>query len=294
MERMDHVASIFDWISGWKSSWEENDIEKHISFYMEEKSENSASTQQSSANENRVQKRKKTLFFKFPKPRLSISSQNLMLKQGTPWVVFEQHFSSESLKSQGTKEVRVVWENETWKIDKEKFYAEQTKANSLYIKNILSENKFPFVIHVSSHSNKLEATSDSNNLRKNGYDAYIAPVRVSKNIQIYRVYLGRFANWNQAHRVVQALRGKRLARHATAIPYPFTLRVGAVDSIVAGRELIEKLRLTGISAFLFVSSGEPEGIKFEVLVGAFKKPENAVWLMKELEQGGFNYKKISP
>ena len=31
-ERMDHAGTIFDWISGWKSSWEENDIEKHISF----------------------------------------------------------------------------------------------------------------------------------------------------------------------------------------------------------------------------------------------------------------------
>lgn len=294
IERMDHVASIFDWISGWESSWEANDIEKHISFYREKKSENPISAQESSTKENRVQKRKKTLFLKFPNPRLSLSSQNLILKQGTPWVAFDQHFLSESLKSRGTKEVRVVWENGTWKIDKEKFYAEKTTIDSLYRKNILSENKFPFVIHVSSHSNKSEATSVSNNLRKNGYDAYTAPVRVSKNIQIYRVYLGRFANWNQAHRVVQGLRGKRLERHATAIPYPFTLRVGDVDSIIEARELVEKLRLKGVSSFLSVSSGESEGIKFKVLVGAFKKPDNAIWLMKELEQAGFNFKQISP
>ena len=31
-ERMDHAETIFDWISGRKSSWKENDIEKHISF----------------------------------------------------------------------------------------------------------------------------------------------------------------------------------------------------------------------------------------------------------------------
>ena len=46
------------------------------------------------------------------------------------------------------------------------------------------------------------------------------------DIQIYRVYIGRFVNWGQVHRVVQTLRGKRLAGHAKAIPYPFTLRVG--------------------------------------------------------------------
>ena len=64
---------------------------------------------------------------------------------------------------------------------------------------------------------------------------------MSIDIQIYRVYIGRFSNWDQAHRVVQTLRGKRLAGHATAIPYPFTLRVGEVGSIVEARELIEKL-----------------------------------------------------
>ena len=291
VERLDNVASIFDWISGWKSSWEENDIGKHISFYQEKKSEDSSSVQGDPI-------RKKKLFLKFPNPRLSLSSKKLILKQGMPWVVFEQHFLSESLKSRGTKEIGVVRENGTWKIDKEKFYTEKTTVTDIHDsfrrKNISPENKFPYVVHVSSHSNQLEATSASNNLRKNGYDAYTAPVRVSKNIQIYRVYIGRFINWSQAHRMVSALRGKRLARYATAIPNPITLRVGEVDSIVAARQLIEKLRLKGVSSFLSISSEEPEGVKFEVYVGAFKKPNNAIWLMKKLEHGGFNFKQISP
>ena len=105
---------------------------------------------------------------------------------------------------------------------RKKFYAEKIKVtglhNSLRRKNLIPENKFPFVIHVFSHSNKPEAISTSNSLRKNGYNAYTAPVRVSIDIQIYRVYIGRFANWVHAHRVVQALRGKHLAWHATAIP----------------------------------------------------------------------------
>jgi hypothetical protein len=296
VERLDNVASIFDWISGWKSSWEENDIGMHISFYREKKSEDSSSVQGDPDQEGPIKKKK--LFLKFPNPRLNLSSKKLILKQGLPWVVFEQHFLSESLKSRGTKEVRVVWENGTWKIDKEKFYTEKATVidmhDSFRRKNISPKNKFPYVIHVSSHSNQLEATFASNNLRKNGYDAYTTPVRVSKNIQIYRVYIGRFINWSQAHRMVSALRGKRLARYARAIPYPITLRVGEVDSIVAARQLIEKLRLKGISSFLSISSKEPEGVKFEVFVGAFKKSNNAIWLIKKLEQGGFNFKQIRP
>jgi hypothetical protein len=291
VERLDNVASIFDWISGWKSSWEGNDIGKHISFYQEKKSEDSSSVQEDPI-------RKKKLLLKFPNPRLSLSSKQLILKEGMPWVVFEQDFLSESLKSRGTKEIRLVRENGTWKIDKEKFYTEKIIVTDIHDsfrrKNMSPENQFPYVVHVSSHSNQLKATSASNNLRKNGYDAYTAPVRVSKNIQIYRVYIGRFINWSQAHRMVSALRGKRLARYATAIPNPITLRVGEVDSIVVARQLIKRLRVKGISSFLSISSEEPEGIKFEVFVGAFKKPNNAIWLTKKLEQGGFNFKQIGP
>jgi len=295
-ERMDQVASIFDWVSGWKSSWEENDIGKHIIFYREK--ENPSFAQESPAQENPVRERKKRLFLKFPNPSLKLSPQNLILKQGGAWVVFEQHFFSESLQSEGTKEVRLSWVEDAWKIDEEKFYAEKKDARgtpeSLSQKNILPENNFPFVIHTSSHSNKPKAVSVSNNLRKNGFDSYIAPVRISKDIKIYRVYIGRFANWNQAHRVVQTLRRERLAGHATASPYPFTLQVGEVDSIVKARELLEKLRSNGISGFLSISRVEPKGMQFAVFVGAFKKPENAVWLMQRLQREGFNFKQISP
>ena len=43
-------------------------------------------------------------------------------------MVFGQHFFSESLKSQGIKEVRVVWADGAWKIAEEKFYAEKIKG----------------------------------------------------------------------------------------------------------------------------------------------------------------------
>ena len=56
-------------------------------------------------------------------------------------MVFGQHFFSESLKSRGIKEVRVVWADGAWKIAEEKFYAEKIKVtgmhNSLRRKNII-------------------------------------------------------------------------------------------------------------------------------------------------------------
>ena len=55
--------------------------------------------------------------------------------------------------------------------------------------------------------------------------------------------------------VVQILRGKRLAGHATAIPYPFILRVGEVCSMVEARKIIEKFRLKGFRVF-YLSQAE--------------------------------------
>ncbi len=293
VERLDQVASIFDWVAGWKSSWEGNDIDKHISYYREYISE---SSKKISPLESSVRKKKKSLFLKFPDPSLVLSSQNLISKQDGTWVVFEQHFFSKSLESMGTKEIKVDWENGNWKIAEEKFYAEKhVVTESLRKEKDKLKNKNPFVIHVSSHSNESKAVSASNKLRENGYDAYTVPVRISKDIQMYRVYIGRFATWDRALRVIKDLRGKRLASHATAIPYPFALQVGAVESIGEARQLLEKLRLKRVSGFLSISNEATGGAaSFRVLVGAFKKPENAIWLMQVLKDQGFSFKRISP
>jgi cell division septation protein DedD len=157
------------------------------------------------------------------------------------------------------------------------------------------ENSRPFVIHVSSHSRETESISVSNKLRQNGYDAYFAPVRISKHINIYRVYIGRFTTWEQAHRIVKILGESRLAEYAVVIPYPFALQIGKVGSVLEAKELLERLRQKGISGLLSISNKwSLKGIRLAVYVGAFKKPENAVWLAKKLKHAGFSFKQIRP
>ena len=116
LESIDQVATVFDWVEEWKSSWEENDIGKHISFYRPDfiGKENKNSGKVSSAGE-----RKKKLLLKFPDPRLNLSVQNLISKPERFWVVFEQHFFSKAMESNGIKEVRMEWINGDWKIDEE-------------------------------------------------------------------------------------------------------------------------------------------------------------------------------
>lgn len=293
LESIDQAATIFDWVEEWKSSWEDNDIGKHISFYCPDfiGKENQNSGKVSSAGE-----RKKQLLLKFPDPRLNLSTQNLISKPEGFWVVFEQHFFSKAMESKGTKEVKIKWEDGAWKIDKEEFYADKHEIAKLIRRGKDKiENSRPFVIHVSSHSREAEAISVSNKLRKNGYDAYFAPVRISKDINIYRVYIGRFTTWEQGHRIVKVLGENRLAEYAVVIPYPLTLQVGKVGSIFEARKLLQRLRQKGISGLLSISNGpSSKGMQLGVYVGAFKKPENAIWLTKKLKNAGFSSKQIRP
>ena len=58
--------------------------------------------------------------------------------------------------------------------------------------------------------------------------------------------------------------------------------------------LLESLRKSGLSGLLLVSYSEPAEIHFRVVVGAFKKADNATWILQQLKQSGFSGKLIFP
>ena len=290
-ERLEDHADLFEQVTGWQTTWENMDIEGHLAYY------------QDLGTENPSQIRKKRFLARHPEPHLETSSKMLVLKEGNPLVFFEQEFYSETLKSRGLKEQEWTRTHSGWKIRGEKFYelsaqsAREPLANPEDLKarvNTEKTIKLSFVIHVSSHANESSVVSLTNRLRQNGFDAYWVPVRISKEIQIYRIYVGRFSDWDQAQRVVRILRKKPFGGHATAIPYPFALQVGEANSLTEARILLGSLRKSGLSGLLLVSYSEPAEIHFRVVVGAFKKADNATWILQQLKQSGFIGKLISP
>jgi hypothetical protein len=288
-ERMEDYLDLFEQVVGWQTTWEKMDIEGHLAYYRHSKTE------------HLIQARKKKFLAGHPKPHLSTSSKMLVFKEGNPLVFFKQDFYSESLKSRGLKELEWTQSQSVWKIHRENFYKNfpqsglESSASLDGVKAQVNKgNALSFVIHVSSHANKSSTVSVTNQLREIGFDAYWVPVRVSRELQIYRVYVGRFSGWNQAHRVIRVLRKKSFGGHATAIPYPFTLQVGEAGSLMEARILLESLRKSGLSGLLLVSYEEPIGVIFRVVVGAFKKADNATWMHQQLKQSGFVGKLIAP
>ena len=289
-ERLEDLADLFEQVRGWQATWEKMELEEHLAYY------------QVLEGENPFMISKKQLLARYPtKPHLETSSRFMVLKEGAPMVFFTQAFSSENLKSWGLKELEWTRSPSGWKIRRENFYewfshsGEESFENEAGLKDSVSAVKnLSFVIHVSSHSNKTAALSLTNQLRENGFDAYWAPVRMSADTFIYRVYVGRFSDWNQAHRVVRILRKKPFGGHSTAIPYPLALKVGETNTLQEARVILESLRKSGLSGLLLASYDEPTGTHFRVVVGAFKKAGNATWIRQQLKRSGFAGELISP
>jgi hypothetical protein len=288
-ERLEGLDDLLTELNGWQATWEKMDIEGHLDYYQSLKIEKS------------VLSNKKQLMARYPKPNLQTFSKFIALKKGVPIVFFTQVFLAEKLKSWGLKELEWARTGSGWKICGENFYesfsrsGEQSFISAASFGSRINPVKtLPFVIHVSSHSNKFSTLSLTNRLRKQGFDAYWVPVRMSADTFIYRVYVGRFSDLQQTDRFVQILRKNSFSSHATAIPYPFALQVGEANSLKESRILLEYLRKFGFSGLLLVSFNEPIGANLRVIVGAFKNEDNAKWILKKLKQFGFAAKLISP
>jgi len=288
-ERIEGFDELFKQANGWQTTWKKMEIEKHLSYYKVLEDGNS------------FMNSKKRLLSRYPKPRVETSSKFVVLKEGVPIVFFDQAFSSETLKSRGLKELKWDHSESGWKIIGEKFHEWSSGSEGQNLESVAdvgAKNKqtlpLSFIIHVSSHSQKSAALSLTNRLRENGFDAHWTPVRVSMQTFIYRVYIGRFADWNQAHRMVRLLRKKPYGTHSTAIPYPYTIQVGETNSLPAARTLLESLRKSGLSGLLLVSEDEAKRTNFRVVVGAFKKAENASWMLQQLKLNGFAGVLMSP
>jgi hypothetical protein len=288
-EKLEDIDDLFKRVKDWQVTWEKKDIKRHLDHY------------QTFGKENLTLANKKQLLLRHPKSRLATSSKFMVLKEGIPIVFFTQFFIAESLKSWGLKELNWVRTPSGWKIREEFFFKWLSRSGNepfehgASLKNRTNETKFlPFVIHVSSHFNKSLALSLTNQLRKNGFDAYWSSVKIALNTLIYRVYVGRFSGWKQANRFVQILRKKPFGSLATVIPYPLALQVGEGKSLKEARVILKSLRKSGFSGLLLVSYNELVGIHYRVVVGAFKKADNAIRLLRELKQFGFASELISP
>ncbi|GJL77399.1 MAG: hypothetical protein NPINA01_03880 [Nitrospinaceae bacterium] len=300
LENEDERKRIFQMLQSWKASWENGDLEKHLSLFSDQDSG------RYSGDIANLRFLKQRMFARHKEVKLGIKQASLALKGGQPVVSFGQSFSSGKMESYGLKDVGIVRENGAWKILKEKFkvneYLEKSETSpedpSTPKEEIFSKERtlsVPYVIHASSHLDYQMATQAVNQLRQLGFNAYSSPVNISRNRKIYRVYVGRFSSRDLAQELVSELRKQVISQNAIAVKYPFTFLMGDYEIGAEAEGLMHILRAKGFSPLLFTFS-EKEFLnpRFRVLLGAFRTEKDSARLSAELNAQKFSFELLAP
>lgn len=289
---------LFLVLEDWKYTWEEGDDDGHIQHYFVP-----GNSEHGVGRLNLISQKKK-MFQRYPDVRLDVGRSNLIVNGGKVWVSFSQYFSSQSMESMGRKELQMVLEDGEWKIHSERFKLKKflekdgLLASNVAIKSmgIDKENvASPYVIHVTTYLTQEDARNTINKLRKAGYDAYSATLRISSSKRIYRVYVGRYSSWEVARRLAMELRNYKVSENAIPSPHAWVIQVGSFLSSNDAEEKVDSMRTLGFSPFLFVVSDENFSFPmFRVYLGAFIKNNQARQMMEDLKQLGIPHTLVSP
>ena len=281
-ENVNVTDNILKALSGWKQSWENEDMAKHFSYYSDKFS-----------SENYIRKNIDLAGWKKYKVRLMRKNKNIRIdiknlhirKEGSQVITsFLQKFSSDKLISFGTKNITFVKEGEQWKIKKELFRKKKTE--------ILSSN-FPFVVQTSSHRNGLSAMKSVNTLRKAGFAAYLVKSAGGKKGLRFRVVTGRFRTKTEAYRSsVKLIRSKGI-KHASVQKLPYAISLGSLKNETEAYQLIQNFRKNKYSLYLF-SVGNEKEITHHVLVGGYKNKKQANAVSQKLLKEGIPHTVIQP
>jgi cell division septation protein DedD len=298
-ENEDEKKMIFEMLRYWKESWENGDLDQHLTHFANQ------SSSQLRRDFTDLRFLKKRMFIRHNQVKLRIQQASLVLNEGQTMVSFGQSFSSGKMESYGRKDIGVVWEDGAWKILKEKFkvneYLEKHESGDLEPtedEHIFSRERTistPFVIHASSHLDYPMATQAVNQLRRLGFNAYSFPIHISRNRKIFRVYVGRFSSMDLARELASKLKRYAFSRYAIPVKYPYTFMMGEFEIENEAETLILNLRSLGFSPLLFTYS-EKEFLnpQFRVFVGAFATEKESARLLAELKSHDLSYKLIAP
>lgn len=298
-ESEDEKKMIFEMLRFWKKSWENGDLDQHLTHFTNQQSS------QSQKNFTDFRILKKRMFGRHHQVKLRIQQASLVLNEGQTMVSFGQSFSSGKMESHGLKDIGVVWEDGAWKILKEKFkvneYLEKHASDDATPpadEEIFSRERTvsaPYVIHASSHLDFPMATQAVNQLRRLGFNAYSFPINISRSKKIFRVYVGRFPSQDLAQELASKLKRYAFSRYAIPVKSPYTLMMGEFEIEDEAETLILNLRSLGFSPLLFTFS-EKEFLnpRFRVFLGAFATAKETAKLSQELQAENLSHEVITP
>lgn len=302
-ENRDVKQSILQVVEGWKTSWEDGNLERHLSFFLKDR----PLGRDPNIGDFRYWRRFKGMMFaRHKNVRLHISKRQIILLDAKAFVGFDQRFESDKMKSFGRKNIELVRVGEHWKILKEDFTVKQflDKEKTLatptrYDSGVFEEAspKSRFVVHGSTQIDSASAASVVNGLRQLGFNAYSSPLFIGKNKprKIYRIFVDRLPNWEAARQLAEVLQKTGFAPFAVPVDLPYALQVGKYLDLEEAQQQVGEMYRHGFSSIMmaFKEPLFPSQV-YTVLVGAFLNEQNARKMSQKLSRKSIKWILVQP
>jgi len=302
-ENRDLKQSVMQVVAGWKTSWEDGDLERHLSYFLKERQPRE---DPEVGGFRYWQRFKGMMFTRHKNVRLHIFKPQVILLEEKAYVGFDQKFDSDKIRSFGRKNIELVRAGESWKIlkedfkvkrflDKEKTLAIPTRSDSDFHEGV--SPKVHLVVHASTQIDSASATSLVNTLRQLGFNAYSSPLFVGKNKtrKIYRIFVDRLSDWEAARQLAEVLQKTEFAPFAVPVELPYALQVGEYLDSEGAQKQIAEMHRQGFSPMMLASK-EPgfPGSVYKVLIGAFLKEQDARKISMKLTQKSIKWTLVQP
>ncbi|QPJ66705.1 MAG: hypothetical protein G3M78_15360, partial [Candidatus Nitrohelix vancouverensis] len=275
------LVAMFELLELWRVSWEKADGATHLPFFSREVPPQLIGY--------------KERLMKLHGPAKIETGDVLLVPIVRGWrAVFRQAFASQRLESIGVKELDLTVEDGRWKISDERFRVEKSRVlkketpSGWLEANFETSLKIPYTAHLSSHPYWEDAVIEVTRLRKAGVQAHVAPYHFAKDQKIFRIFSGRFADWDSANDWVDALKKSGVVENAAPWQMPYALSLGVHKNIDDAEEWVHRLAQKKISAYYY---GQTENNfsnpAWHVLTGMYATEKETTAGRKELQDQGF-------
>ncbi len=285
---------VFDMLADWESSWEAEDLNRHLSHY----------SKKHRSTYNRTIKIKRRFFKRHENIQIRISDPVINGKDPYWSVSFRQSFRSNLMESVGFKIMDLTWSEQGWKILNETFKANRLMTRPkkggqpqtpLEFTEPMKKTRFQYVLHLATLKDLSAVENKVRFLRQKGFEAYYSPVNNLDGQSVYHLFVGRFKNLETAEYHAKTLRRFSIARNALPMLYPHAFQVADVSDMNVVNKVLERFRRAGFSPYVLAYGGwNSTPLSYKVLLGAFDDKRDAFQLLSELEQKGLKVSWVTP
>ena len=273
---------VIEILSDWRQSWEEKDLERHLSYYSDDFMSQNYNKENIDIKgwkeyKSRITKKNKNI-------KIDVKSLHIRTEGDKIIASFLQKFSSDNLISFGTKTISFSKKNNQWKIKKEQF----KKHNSEIVLK-----KYPYVVSTSFYTDWKLAINESNRLRDAGFSAYLVKAHVPGKGMGFWVVIDRFRSRRDANKLAERLVEGKLSEKASALNLPYAISVGSFKDKAEVLKTLQVFREKKYSPYLF-SVLEEDELTHYVLVGGYKNKKQADRVSEILERKGVTHQVIQP